>query len=175
MTEHEYFIIGNANPADAEGIAAYYTRLGEATRKRFAPHGFEAADISSLLNQPEKYSIQVAEEKGSGRIIAYAITMTGVFDYDEARWQQYAILLTGTAHGTYAPSVADEWQGRGLGQLLFNFTVSQLKQKGLHEIILWGGVQCSNVRAVNFYLKNNFLLKGYFEYQGGNYDMMKVL
>jgi hypothetical protein len=41
-----------------------------------------------------------------------------------------------------------------------------------NRIILWGGVQVENKKAVGYYLKNGFSILGQFEYNGANYDMV---
>ena len=43
---------------------------------------------------------------------------------------------------------------------------------GFRRTGLWGGVQCNNEKAVNFYLKHGFRILGQFEYNGWNYDMV---
>lgn len=73
---------------------------------------------------------------------------------------------------TLAPSVADEWQGRGIGTILFDFVQAQLQAAGIRQLILWGGVQSTNLPAQGFYRKKGFIRLGSFEYHGRNDDML---
>ena len=55
--------------------------------------------------------------------------------------------------------------------MLLSETKVVLSRLNFVNMILWGGVKCNNIAALKFYLKNNFILMGHFEYNGGNYDM----
>ena len=74
-----------------------------------------------------------------------------------------------------APSVTDEWQSEGVGQLLFNYVLDEMKNRNAKQLILWGGVQIDNIKAVRFYQKNGFRSLGHFQYNGLNEDMMLPL
>jgi ribosomal protein S18 acetylase RimI-like enzyme len=86
--------------------------------------------------------------------------------------QSYGINPDSNTDCTFAPSVADEWQGIGIGNALFQFILTEIKELGIKRIILWGGVQADNDRAKNYYNKNGFKTLGQFEYNGLNYDMI---
>lgn len=81
-------------------------------------------------------------------------------------------MLSNTSDCTFAPSVADAWQSCGVGNSLFQFILSSLKATEVKRIILWGGVQIDNEKAVNYYKKNAFKTLGQFYYNGENYDMV---
>jgi len=68
--------------------------------------------------------------------------------------------------------VADDWQGKGIGQQLLQHVLREMKTLGRRRAILWGGVQSDNQRAVNLYLRNGFRTLGEFEYHGLNSDMI---
>ena len=50
--------------------------------------------------------------------------------------------------------VLDTFQGKKIGQILFNKAVEKAKSLNLNEI--WLGVWEENISAINFYLKNGF-------------------
>lgn len=93
--------------------------------------------------------------------------------------QRYAnrLLYFNTAKTvTFAPSVADAWQSTGLGSLMYNAIESELKEKGISKIVLWGGVQADNLKAVNYYKKLKYQFIDAFWHDGkNNYDMVKDL
>lgn len=159
---------------DMEDILAYLENLGPDTKKRFGPHPFNRQAINELCTDKSNTGF-IARDCLSGKIIAYAIIRTGYLDHDKKRLSSYGLQLSKETDCTFAPSVADEWQGLGVGHVLFHFIVTALKEKGINRIILWGGVQAGNLRAVNYYRKLGFTLLGEFEYYGKNYDMLKTI
>ena len=97
-----------------------------------------------------------------------------MFDYDIQRWNNYHLELQYNDRkiACFAPSVSDAAQNSGIGRQLLNYTKQRLIEKGFTHIMLWGGVKCENIPALNFYLKNGFKIVAHFDYQGGNYDML---
>lgn len=162
-------------PEDVHPLAEYLSLLGPVTRIRFGPHGFDPDDLSSVYGPPSLYTGYIALEKQTQRIIAYAVVKKGFLAHDTHRLQSYGLILSEETDATFAPSVADDWQGRGLGVALFNYIKSDLSQQSIRRIILWGGVQASNAHAVGYYQKLGFTTLGAFEYQGSNFDMMLTI
>ena len=58
---------------------------------------------------------------------------------------------------------------------MYKHIENDLRQKGVNRIVLWGGVQATNEKAVNFYKKHGFIELGHFEHNGSNVDMVKDL
>lgn len=160
---------------DFDSLAGYLQNLGPETVRRFGPHGFDKQSISDLYQNPEEYYAYIALDTETSAIIAYSVIKTGYLEHDGYRLQSYGLTPDGKTDCTFAPSVADLWQSQGVGNSLFQFILNDLKTKGIKRIILWGGVQSDNTRAVNYYLKNGFKLVGRFEYNGPNDDMILVI
>jgi diamine N-acetyltransferase len=114
----------------------------------------------------------VAVDAETGEIIAYSIIKRGYIENDGKRLQSYGITLNNKTDCTFAPSVADAWQTCGIGNALFHFILSDLKTMKIKRIILWGGVQADNTKALNYYKKNGFSIAGQFYHNGENYDMI---
>jgi GNAT superfamily N-acetyltransferase len=72
------------------------------------------------------------------------------------RFAQYPIRLNLAIDYIFAPSVVDAHQSQGIGTVLLSFVESELRKLGLENIILWGGVQQRNQKAVQFYKKKWF-------------------
>ena len=53
--------------------------------------------------------------------------------------------------------------------------LSDLVTNKIERIILWGGVQMDNERAINYYKKIGFETIGQFTYNGENYDMIFLI
>ena len=75
---------------------------------------------------------------------------------------------------TLAPSVADDYQSKGLGSVLMRRLVEIAREIGRTRMVLWGGTQATNDRAVHFYHKHGFTTVGEFQEPPGfnNYDMI---
>ena len=93
-------------------------------------------------------------------------------EHDRQRLNSYGLQPDHQTDCTYAPSVADDWQGRWLGTTLFKYILSDAEKMNFRRIILWGGVQADNERAIRFYLHNGFTILGEFQYNGNNFDMI---
>lgn len=157
--------------ADIDGLLHYLYHLSNETKSRFGPHAFDKDSVTNFYNA-EDVKGYVAENKTGNTIIAYAIIKKGILSHDSNRLRGYNYPAIEKGCCTYAPSVADEWQGKGIGKLMFRYILEDCKNNGIEKIILWGGVQCTNERAVNFYTKAGFVTLGIFEYNGFNQDML---
>lgn len=165
-------LLRKLTPDDHNALAGYLENLSSETVKRFGPHGFDKQSIYDLYQDQDMYSGYIALDCETDEIIAYSVIKTGFLDHDASRLQSYGLTLNHKTDCTFAPSVADQWQSQGVGNSLFHYMLYDLKSKGIKRIILWGGVQSDNVRAVNYYLKNGFQNTGQFEYNGLNDDML---
>jgi diamine N-acetyltransferase len=161
--------------ADHTALVSYLQELSQETKKRFEPHPFDQATVSHFY-QTNPYNLgYIAEDTSDGSIIAYAIIRLGYLEHDADRLRSFGFVPDHFTDVTYAPSVADQWQGLGIGYQLLQFIEEELKIIGRQRIILWGGVQQENEKAVQYYLKNRFITLGEFEYNGLNYDMVKTI
>lgn len=159
-------------PDDEEKLAAYFAGLSRETRKRFGPHPFDMATVQQICANLEHDPIQryVAETQDTKQIIAYMLVKNGVLPKDAERLRSCGIAAT-DQDCTFAPSIADAWQSSGLGSVMLAYIIAKTPSR---RMILWGGVQASNERAVNYYCKFGFYKVGTFEdHNGGNYDMIR--
>ncbi len=159
-------------PDDFDKLTEYLEHLSPETKSRFGPHPFDKDSIVGFYENSDKNIGYVVQESETKEIIAYSIIRLGYLEHDAPRLQSNGLTPDHKTDCTFAPSVADEWQSMGIGNHLFQFILSELKANGIGRIILWGGVQCSNEKAVNFYKKNGFKTLGQYEYHGWNFDMV---
>lgn len=167
------FTFGYLQSPDLPALLDYLQQLSPATRKRFGPHPFDEVAILRFYSNPFEIWGFLAKSAETGAIVAYAPVKRGYLEHDRPRLEGYGLSLSQHTDCTFAPSVADEWQGQGLGGQLFNFIQTELQARGIRRVILWGGVQASNAAALRFYEKMGFRIWGGFEYEGGNWDMVK--
>jgi diamine N-acetyltransferase len=162
---------GQADQQDMAAASEYYRQLNDSAQKKFAPHSFELTALQQLYKPLSPHIAFVARVKNESPIIAFVALRIGLMPDELPRLSNYGIYAGQSIDFSYAPSVADQWQGRGLGTLLLNLVKKQLFVLQPIRFLLWGGVQCSNELAINYYLKNGFVVLGEFYHQGNNLDM----
>ena len=159
---------------DKDKLCSYFRNLSEETKSRFGPHPFNESTVGLICNG--EYDMCTAYLcLIEGMVAAYAVVKLGYIEGDRSRYDHYSIELNHEHDYTLAPSVADRYQSQGIGSQMFEFVENDLRKKGADKIILWGGVQAGNQRAVNYYYKYGFEKQGAFEHNGNNYDMVKFL
>jgi ribosomal protein S18 acetylase RimI-like enzyme len=159
-------------PEDIDKLCAYLQHLRPDTTKRYGPHKFDKQSVTELYQDGGNHTAYIALDIETFEIIAYSVIKAGYLEHDGYRLQSYGLIPDNTTDCTFAPSVADQWQSLGVGNSLFHFMLADLKEKGMKRIILWGGVQSDNQKAVYYYLKNGFRKVGQFEHNGPNDDMI---
>lgn len=157
--------------SDHESLSNYLTSLSPETKNRFGPHPFSLDHIITFYQNPKNQGY-IVEDSHSLEMVAYAVVRLGFLDHDAERLRSYGLVLSQETDATFAPSVADFWQSKGIGQILLKKILAELKNLNIRRIILWGGVQASNEKAIHYYTKNGFTTLGTFEYNGQNMDMI---
>lgn len=160
---------------DFDLLLQYLLALGPDSQKRFGPHRFDLDTLIGLYTNGIDHTGYLAFDEDNGKIIAYAILQKGYLDHDSHRLQSYGIKPNHITDCTYAPSVADDYQGQEIGTALFKYILSDLYKSTYSRIILWGGVQADNERAVRYYQHNGFIILGEFQYNGNNFDMIYTI
>ena len=158
-----------------DNLLQYLHGLGPLTRQRFGPHPFNRQAVENLLADEANYFAFTAQDAATTNIVAYALIKKGWLPQDANRLEQYGLVLNPVTDCTFAPSVADAWQGFGVGQAVLQYAIANLSAQGFTRIILWGGVQAGNTKAVHYYARNGFTTLGQFEYNGPNFDMIKYI
>src|SRR5436190_9792892 len=136
---------------DKKSLYHYLQDLSAESRSRFGPHPFDQQTIDMICEQPDK-DIQryIAVDESTSLIVAYMLIQQGMIEADQLRYTQRNQFFPRDNTVTYAPSVADHWQGSGLGTAMVEIIEKELLNRGISHIILWGGVQASNLKALNF-------------------------
>jgi GNAT superfamily N-acetyltransferase len=164
--------------SDAAALGRYFLGLSEETRRRYAPHPFDQATADQLCATADPAdTLRMVGVLGGGPgapIIAYLILVPGVDAAECGRYAAVGITLDEATDCTLAPSVADAWQSRGLGSRLLPELLRIARRLGKTRMVLMGGVQATNARAVHFYEKHGFRFVAPFEEPPGriNHDMI---
>jgi ribosomal protein S18 acetylase RimI-like enzyme len=157
--------------SDLDNLHNYLQDLSAETKRRFGPHRFDRQTLNEFYESDSNIGF-VAIELESQNIVAYSIIKVGFLAHDRDRLESYGLTLDNRTDATFAPSVADLWQGCGIGKHLFRFIIQDLEIFSTQRIILWGGVQLDNQHAIKYYKKIGFETIGQFYYNGENYDMI---
>ncbi|MDN3655833.1 GNAT family N-acetyltransferase [Ferruginibacter paludis] len=157
---------------DRQRLYDYLNQLSAESKSRFGPHDFDSKTTIEICDNLCGDTIYFIAEDSDNNIIAYMLLKKGTLDADRSRYDEYNIYFDENLTATYAPSVADEWQNTGVGTAMFQHILLYLKNCGYKNLVLWGGVQTLNQRAIHFYSKHHFKQAGSFWYQGkDNLDM----
>lgn len=157
---------------DIEPLRDYLHNLSQETKSRFGPHEFDRATLDNLFIHNNEHLAYIGVLRNTGRVMAYVLVKKGFLEHDGPRLRSYGLTLSHETDCTYAPSVADDWQGKGVGTIIFEKILPELRLLGYKRIILWGGVQSDNSKAVAYYNKLGFISLGQFEFHGLNTDMI---
>jgi diamine N-acetyltransferase len=161
-------------PDDAVALGRYFDALSVETTRRFQPH--ELSTSSAL-----RLCVDVASRADrfvlchSYEIIGYFILSRRLPDSDIARYRQQGVLLDDAHDLSFAPSIADAWQNRRLASAAMPHLIAQARTIGARSLVLMGGTQATNERAVAFYEKFGFQRCGGYETDVYNHDMRLVV
>lgn len=177
LNNNKTVLISLAGTSDAVALHHYFLNLSPLTQSRYTPHAFDAVSVMAIChNNGTGYTAFVATDIATHAIVAYMLLRQGMLPADFNRYANRNQFYNYTQTVSFAPSVADAWQSSGLGTAMNQFLEMQLKKHHQKNIVLWGGVQAGNEKAVSFYKKQGYQLMGSF-YQNGmqNFDMIKTL
>ncbi len=164
---------------DAGILGQYFQNLSVETRRRYAPHAFDQATADHLCATIDYADtirmIAIVETDLQQQAVAYFVLVLGAHDHDQERYARAGISLDPQTDCTVAPSIADAYQDRGLGSCLMSHLMEVARQLGRGRMVLMGGVQATNHRAVHYYQKHGFRMVSTFESPAGVYNHDMVL
>lgn len=161
------------NSSDENRLFDYFHFLSPLTKSRYGPHPFDWETITALCRGGYKDYKSYVMVNGEQSFVAYSVVKKGYLEDEVPRLSKYSMPLDHEHDFTLAPSVADDYQSKGLGSLMLKLLFKELHRLKAQKVVLWGGVQESNQQAVQFYLKHGFRTLGYFQHHGKNLDMVK--
>ncbi|WP_030613903.1 GNAT family N-acetyltransferase [Streptomyces sclerotialus] len=171
--------------ADAERLAAFLTALSPETRRLSTFDGYDLAAARELCDAIARYDKlrlvleEVPALKGAyapaGRIVGLLEFSLALTAADIARYRKAGIRLTERTDCRFGPTLADDYQDRGVGTLLLPLITEVAQLLGRTRIILWGGVLTHNPRAIRYYEKNGFQPVGCFSGADGSPSLDMIL
>lgn len=161
-------------PTDADALATYFDQLGAETRRRFQPHPLTPAAAIQACAATGRTALRLVIEHASG-LVGYFIVDTVLSAHERGRYAEQGIALTQGRDFLFAPSVHDKWQDRGLASLAMPCIKEVCRAWGARSLVLMGGTQATNARAIAFYEKFGFTRHGGYQTDVFNHDMRLLL
>ncbi|MET9993455.1 GNAT family N-acetyltransferase [Streptomyces mutabilis] len=149
--------------ADAERLAGFLSALSVESRRLSTFDGYDLTTALELCDAIARYDKLrlVLEEVPSGRMVGLLEFSLDLHTEDIARFWEAGIRLAAT-DCRFGPTLADDYQGRGVGTQVFPLVTDVARRLGRKRIILLGGVLADNPRAIRYYQKNGFQPAGSF-------------
>lgn len=161
------------NKNDVELLLKYLETLSAESKSRFGPHPFDRHAVEHICAHLDDDDVMRYIALHNNEIISYMLVKHGLIEWDSIRLTQRSQYFDYNFTATFAPSVLDAWQNSGLGSKMFDIILADLRRKKYKQVLLWGGVQATNARAVHFYEKHGFKNIGSFWHEGkDNHDMV---
>lgn len=161
-------------PRDASALGRYFDGLSAATTRRFQPHELSAASAvrlcADLSEDTQRFVVSHHYE-----IVGYLILSRRIPPSDAARYLERGVSLDGAHDLSFAPSIADAWQNRKLASAVMPQLIAHAHAHAVRSLVLMGGTQATNARAIAFYEKFGFVRCGGYETDVYNHDMRLVL
>jgi GNAT superfamily N-acetyltransferase len=177
LKNNRSFFIRLLEKTDSQNLFHYFSSLSPATTSRFFPHPFDKQTAQSICDNLPGDILRYVALDDTGTIVAYMLVKDSMVEEDRSRLLAKNIYFDQVITCTFAPSVTDSFQNTGLGSRMYDIIEKDiLENTPWRIIVLWGGVQASNTRAVHFYEKKGFHnLGSFWNNNMDNYDMVRML
>lgn len=163
-SDGENLIIRPLESTDVDALAQFFHALSPQTRY-FATFedddGTTAQEWCDAIARYDKLRF-VIQPQGSPRIVGVLEFSFAITEADSLRYTAYGITLDAQTDCRFGPTLADDYQNRGVGTLVLPFSTEVARRFGKRRMILWGGVYTDNERAIRYYEKNGFRRVGTF-------------
>lgn len=162
----EQVILRPLAAGDARPLAAFLAGLSAETRYFWLLSSYDLNEARALCDAIARYDklrfvvqTQAGQDAAIIGLLEFSFDLT---DDDLRRYRGYGIDLERGRDCRFGPCLADAYQGRGVGPLLFAKMAEVARRFAQQRILLWGGVLAANRRAIRFYEKVGFRDVGHF-------------
>lgn len=169
-----YYALRTISVGDELPLAEYFASLSEDTKRRFQPHPLTAESAAEIARSPLGTSIRTILLDGA-KVIGYFILETAMSPHEAGRFAAHGIGLVSGKDVLFAPSMLDDYQNKGLASEVMPILIDFLKRKNFRSLVLMGGTQETNSRAIAFYEKFGFVKFGGYHTEMFNHDMRLIL
>jgi diamine N-acetyltransferase len=149
---------------DVDRLTTFLSGLSLETRRFsiFSSYDWKGAqELCEAINRYDKLRF-VVELSPSKALIGLFEFSFGIPEGDLQRFALYGVHLDERVDCRFGPTLADAYQDKRIGSIVFPHLMDVAAKFGKKRIILWGGVLCDNARAIRFYEKQGFRHTGTF-------------
>jgi len=161
--------------SDIEGLTSFLENLSTETRRLSTFDSYDKVTAAGLCDAINKYDkLRFVLESQSKEIVGLIEFTLDIPQNVIDTYTTYGLPLDTGYTCRFGPTLADKYQSKGLGTLLFPYVVKIAKLLGKKHIILYGGVFADNFRAIKYYEKHGFKIAGKYNNDDGieNLDMI---
>ena len=163
-------VLRHLTASDTQALFDFFESLSPASRSRFQPHGMDRETARALCEgAPGPALRMVILERGL--VVAYFILDPQVSPHEIARYRDQGIDLQAGQDFMFAPAVTDRLQNEGIASEAMPHLLALARAAGARSLVLMGGTQASNARAIAFYEKFAFKRCRGYRTQRFNHDM----
>jgi len=173
LTSGEQGCLRPLEPGDANRLAQFLEGLSPRTRRLSTFEGYDLSAAESMCDAINKYDKLRFVLEFKHQVVGLIEFSFGLPKSDIARYKEAEINLDEKTDLRVGPTLADDYQGKGLGSSVFPLITNLARQFGKNRLILWGGVLKENERAIKYYKMHGFQEVGGFSSKGDEkLDMM---
>ena len=164
-------------PDDDLRLAEFLAALSPQTRAFSTFPSYDLATAREMCTAIARYDKLRFVATTSERIVALFELSFDLTADDLVRYHSYGIPLDTATDCRFGPTIADDYQNRGLGSLLLPYVVDIARRFGQRRMILWGGVMANNQWAIHYYQNHGFQIAGEFHNDANIacYDMIGLI
>lgn len=142
---------------DVPELAEFLEGLSPETRRLSTFDSYDLTQAEELCDAINKYDkLRFVIQSKDKRIVGLIELSFGLPSGDIERFKNAGIDLNPEADLRFGPTLADNYQGKGVGSKIFPLVVQIAQRFDKKRIILWGGVLEDNLRAIRYYEKCGF-------------------
>jgi diamine N-acetyltransferase len=162
---------------DVDQLTIFLSRLSPETRRFSLFPSYDrrgAQELCEAINRYDKLRF-VVELPSVAAIIGLFEFSFGIPEGDLQRFALYGLHLDENSDCRFGPTLADAYQDKRIGSIVFPHVVDVAQKFGKERMILWGGVLRDNARAIRFYEKQGFRQTGTFVSHDGQQTCDMIL
>lgn len=169
------FVLRKLETTDGAMLSGYFEGLSVMTKVRFGPHPLTGDFAFGLCGKLDDTADRfVILPKGKEEIVGYFIVEFALSPHERDRYLSQGVVLEQGLDVLFAPSVGDAFQNGGLASAVMPELIAHCRRKGARSMVLMGGTQATNARAIAFYEKFGFGKYGGYQTEVFNHDMRLV-
>ena len=148
---------------DVDALAEMLVSFSDQTRRYWNLGSYDRAmalELCDAIGRHDKLRMVAEETFPPFRLLASFEFSFDIPEDDRRRFAAYGVALDAVSDCRFGPCVRDAVQGSGLAHAMMPPTMDIARRFGRSRILLWGGVEQENRRAIRFYEKHGFEITG---------------